>query len=212
MADELSPAPILLVDDRHEDLAALSAVLASPQILIKTATTAASALRSLLEEDFAVILLDVRMPDIDGFDLAAIIKQRVRSRETPILFLTAASMDVSFIYHAYSVGAVDFLPKPIDAEVLRAKVAVFVDLFRKDQRIRQQEAALREAELRERDRQLHELRRLSEQRYQNLAEAIPQIVWTADREGIVNYYNQRWQDFTGLSSSPPQPWTIAVHP
>jgi CheY-like chemotaxis protein len=138
--DVASPimAPLLIVDDRVEDLMALETLLAVPHYQIVKATSGAEALRVLLKMDFAVILLDARMPEMDGFEVASLIKRRERSRHTPLLFLTAAGPDVEFIHRAYSVGAVDYLTKPIDAGLLRAKVAVFADLFRKDAQIRAQ--------------------------------------------------------------------------
>ncbi len=197
-------APVLLVDDRAEDLAVLEAVLDAPDIEPVCAASGMSALRHLLDRDFAVILLDVHMPGMSGFDLAEIIKQRDRCKDTPIVFLTADSDD-SFITRAYAVGAADFLQKPMHREVVRTKVGVFVELFRRAE-------ALRAAERRERDRQLSELVRKSDERYKNLAEAIPQIVWTAARSGEVTYYNRRWHDFTGLPDEPPPPWTAGLHP
>ena len=107
---------------------------------------ASEALRHVLKHDFALILLDVMMPRMDGFETASLIRAREASRDTPIIFLTANASDVSLIYKAYSVGAVDYLIKPIDPDVVRAKVAVFVDLYRKTQQIRRQEQQLREAE------------------------------------------------------------------
>jgi PAS domain S-box-containing protein len=182
---------ILIVDDREENLLALESVLSSTDYRLVRATSGDQALRRILECDFAAILIDVVMPGMDGFELATIIKQRERSRHTPIIFLTAGDADISFIYRAYSIGAVDYMTKPLDADVLRAKVAIFVELFRKDRRIREQSEALRAAE---------------KQRYHNLAEAIPQIVWTAEPDGMVNYFNRRWYEYTGLTAAQAKGW------
>src|ERR1044071_11344 len=124
---------ILLVDDRSENLLALTAILDSPEYRLVTASSGRDALRHILETDFAVIVLDVFMPGMDGFEVASTIKLRPRSRHTPIIFLTAAGEDVQLLGHGYAVGAVDYLTKPVNSEILRAKVAVFVDLFRKSQ-------------------------------------------------------------------------------
>jgi len=188
---------ILIVDDRHQDLLAIENVLASTDYNLVCATSGDEALRRILKQDFAVILLDVVMPGMDGFELATIIKQRERSRDTPMIFLTSGGSDIGIIYRAYSVGAVDYLMKPLDADVLRAKVAIFVDLFRKDRRIRHQAEALRAAERRERVLELSSIRTANEQRYRNLAEAIPQIVWTAAADGAVTYFSHRWCEYTG---------------
>ena len=134
---------VLLVDDRHEDLNALSAVLAEGGYELVSASSGADALLRALERDFAVIVLDVVMPDIDGFEVASLLRKRRRSAHTPIIFLTGAETDAGAIYRAYSVGAVDYLMKPVVPEVLKSKVAVFVELFRKSERLRESEDKLR---------------------------------------------------------------------
>jgi PAS domain S-box-containing protein len=205
---------ILVVDDRHQDLLAIEGILSTRDYTLSTATTGAEALRKVLEREFAVILLDVMMPDMDGFELATIIKQRERSKHTPIIFMTSAGADMSFIYRAYSIGAVDYLAKPIDPDVFKAKVGIFVDLFRKDRRIKLQAEALRAADRRERELELAEVRMANERRYRNLAEAIPQIVWTANPIGVVTYFNQRWFEYTGQAPEEAlaEGWKGAVHP
>jgi PAS domain S-box-containing protein len=205
---------ILLVDDRPENLAAVRAALNVPSYNVVTAQSGAEALRCLLREEFALILLDVLMPEMDGFELAALIKAREPTRTVPIIFLTAVGGDVSFIYRGYSAGAVDYLVKPIDSDVVRAKVAVFVDLYRKNRQIRRQAEMLRDAERRERATQLRELARVNQQRYENLADAIPQIVWTARADGVLDHCNQRWYDFTGLTPerTTQNGWLVLLHP
>ena len=207
-------AKILIVDDRREDRVALAGIFANTDYEAVTATSGRDALWQLLRSDFAVILLDAHMPGMDGFELAAIIKQRERSRYTPILFLTAAGADMGALYRAYSVGAVDFLVKPIDPDVVQAKVAIFVQLFEKDRRIHAQAIALQAAERRQRDIEIAEQRLQSERRYRNLAEAIPEIVWTASPDGTARYFNQRWRDYTGLplATSIDRGLTAALHP
>jgi PAS domain S-box-containing protein len=205
---------ILIVDDRPEHLLVIESILSSNGYNLVRATSGYEALRRILERDFAVILVDVMMPGMDGFELATIIKQRERSRNTPIIFLTASGSDISFIYRGYSVGAVDYLMKPLDADVLRAKVAIFVDLFRKDRRIRQQVDALRAGARRERELELTAIRAANEQRYKNLAEAIPQIVWTAGADGEVTYFSHRWYEYTGqtFGDARGSGWMAAVAP
>jgi PAS domain S-box-containing protein len=143
---QLEPVAILVVDDHRENLLALTGILERPDYRIVTAQSGGEALRLLLREEFACILLDVVMPTMDGFETATFVRQREASKHIPILFLTANGADLELIYRGYSVGAVDYLIKPLDADIVRAKVAVFVDLFRKTQRIRRQEEALRAAE------------------------------------------------------------------
>lgn len=209
-----SEVDILAVDDRKEDLATIEAILGSGEYNLVKVRSGSEALRQLLSRDFALILLDVVMPDLDGFEVARIVKQRPRSRLTPIIFLTGGTNDVNYIYQAYSLGAVDYLVKPFDPDVLRAKVKIFADLFRKDRRITEQAEALRLADLRERERELGEVRRSSERRYRNLAEAIPQIVWTASTDGQVTYFNERWAERTGVATAEAlgASWQSALHP
>src|SRR6185437_3186905 len=129
-------------------------------------------------------------------------------------FLTAASRDVESIYHAYEVGGVDFIMKPIDPDVVKAKVAVFVELYRRGEEIRRQAELLQEVERERREAEIAELRGATERRYKNLADAIPQIVWTADPEGDASHFNQRWTDHTGFSpqQSLGQAWQSVLHP
>lgn len=208
------PVALLIVDDRPQDLLAITAVLEPAGYTLVTAVTGADALRRLLERDFAAILLDVMLPDLQGFEVARIIKQRPRSRHTPIVFLTANGDDVAMIYRGYQVGAVDYLAKPIDPDILRAKIATFAELFRKDRRIKQQAEALRAADRRERELELAALQVASQRRYRNFAEAVPQMVWTADPGGAATYFNHRWYDFTGQSpeGAAGAGWLDAVHP
>jgi PAS domain S-box-containing protein len=121
--------------------------------------------------------------------------------------------EMNYIYRAYSAGAVDYLTKPIDPDVVRAKVAVFVNLFKKDRRILRQAEALREAEKRQREMELAELRRSNEKRYRNLADAVPLIVWTARPDGSVQYANRAWHLFTGIQREQTRGWgwLAAVH-
>lgn len=120
--------PILLVDDRPENLRTLEAVLTPLGFPLHSATSGEEALRLLLERDFALILLDVRMPGLDGLETARLIKGRARTEDVPIVFLTAARDEVGDIIRGYGVGAVDYVLKPFDAELLRSKVAVFAEL------------------------------------------------------------------------------------
>jgi PAS domain S-box-containing protein len=133
---------ILLVDDEPKNLLALSAVLDGPDRRLVSAGSGNEALRHLLQEDFAVILLDVHMPGINGFDTAELIRGREKSKDTPIIFLTAETGGQGYVSRGYSLGAVDYIVKPFDPEALRAKVAVFVELFRKTGEVKRQAAML----------------------------------------------------------------------
>src|SRR2546425_7501527 len=128
---------ILVVDDRPPKLLAMEALLADLGENVVGVTSGADALRQLLEREFAVVLLDVNMPDMDGFETAALIRQRPRSQHVPIIFMTAGS-DEAHALQGYSLGAVDYMLTPVVPEVLRTKVKVFVDLFRMTEELRQQ--------------------------------------------------------------------------
>lgn len=128
-------ASILLVDDMEDNLVALEAVLASLDEPLVRARSGEEALRELLRQPFAVVLLDVRMPGMDGFETAANIKRIERTKDTPIIFLTGGEPDSGYAFRGYAAGAADFLTKPFDPWVLRAKVSVFIDLHRKNQQL-----------------------------------------------------------------------------
>ncbi|MEU8274827.1 two-component system response regulator [Microbispora bryophytorum] len=137
-------ARVLLVDDREENLIALEAILSSLDVLPVRARSGEEALKALLATDFALILLDVRMPGMDGFETAAHIKRRERTRNIPIIFLTVVDSAPDYAFRGYAAGAVDYLTKPFDPWVLRAKVAVFVELYTMNRRLAEQAALLRE--------------------------------------------------------------------
>jgi CheY-like chemotaxis protein len=136
-------ARILLVDDRSENLVALEAILSSLNQVLVPVRSGEEALKALLVDEFAVILLDVVMPGMDGFETAAHIKRRPRTRDVPIIFLTAASAEPDHAFRGYAAGAVDYISKPFDPWVLRAKVSVFVELYMKNKQLREQAELLR---------------------------------------------------------------------
>ena len=148
------PVDILLVDDNPNNLLALEALLSDIGARFVKARSGADALKCLLEQDFALIILDIQMPDMDGFETAAMIRSRDRSRRIPLIFLTAFNRSDTQIHRGYALGAVDFLFKPIVPEILRAKVAVFADLYRKTEEVRRQADLLRVAERQAADRRL----------------------------------------------------------
>lgn len=137
------PAKILMVDDRPENLLALEAILHGLGHELVKATSGEEALKKLLSEDFALILLDVQMPGMDGFETANHVKQRERTRDIPILFLTAIDGDGHQAFRGYAAGAVDYLSKPFDPWVLRAKVNVFLELFERRRELAEQGRELR---------------------------------------------------------------------
>ncbi len=140
MADK---AKILLVDDRAENLVALEAILSSLDHALVSVGSGEEALKALLTDDFAVILLDVVMPGMDGFETAGHIKRRAKTRDIPIIFLTAVGADSDHAFRGYAAGAVDYISKPFDPWVLRAKVSVFVELYAKNRQLQAQAELLR---------------------------------------------------------------------
>jgi PAS domain S-box-containing protein len=136
-------ASILLVDDQQANLVALESILKDLGHDLVRARSGQEALRLLFDRDFAVILLDVRMPDMDGFETAEVIRKRLKSRDTPIIFITAADATSEHIVKGYRVGAVDFISKPLVPEVLTAKVGTFLELYKRTEKLRESEERFR---------------------------------------------------------------------
>ncbi len=203
----LRPANILMVDDRPANVLALEAILRPLGHNLVAACSGEEALKRLLEQDYAVILMDVQMPGLDGYQTVQMIKQRERSRQVPIIFITAIYKDPEHVLKGYAQGAVDYLLKPFDPYVLRSKVSVFVDLFLKEEQLKREEAALRE-----RERALEARRR--EERFRNLTDSMPLCVWAAQADGNIHYGNKAWFEYSGMT--PDQSGSLgalsALHP
>src|SRR5260370_12080536 len=174
---------ILLVDDTPENLVSLEAALNGLGEQLVLANSGKEALRHLLEDDFAAILLDVRMPEMDGFETAELIRSRPRSRQTPILFLTGYRNE-EHLFRGYDLGAVDFLFKPIVPEVLRSKVAVFVELSRSNAKLQEQADALRTQA---------EVLQKAEQKFRSLLEAAPDAMVVCRENGEIVMVNSQTQ-------------------
>lgn len=211
-----SPVDILLVDDRRDGLIAMEAVLGDiPNLNLVLAQSGFEALNQLDKYEFAVILLDVQMPEMDGFETARRIRNNFKAHlTTPIIFVTAINTDDQYIFRGYEVGAVDYIFKPFEPYVLRSKVKIFIDVFLKNQQLRQQAILIRESERREKYFKLTELEVESLRQYRKLADSIPHIVWKARVEGTVDYFNQGWYKYTGLTESESigSAWQGAIHP
>ncbi len=159
---------MLIVDDRQDNLIALEAILQGLPLQAVGVSSGEEALKRLLLDEYALILLDAQMPEMDGFETADHIKQRERTRHVPIIFFTAADRDVHQALRGYTSGAVDFINKPFDPWMLRAKVWTFVDLWRTTRQLREQ-AALTAS----RDATLGALRALLDEAAQELRTALP---------------------------------------
>jgi PAS domain S-box-containing protein len=208
--NSFSRATVLLVDDRPENLLALEAILETLDCDLVRANSGMAALKHLLQNDFALILMDVQMPGLDGFETAALIKERERTRHIPIIFITALSTEDTYVFQGYSAGAVDYLAKPYNPDILRSKVAVFIELWQKTEQIRQQSELLRqsesrEAEARARDREREAEKRhlaalsASEARFRRVVESNIFGVAFWNEDGRIGESNDAFLDMTGYT-------------
>ncbi|WP_448131332.1 hybrid sensor histidine kinase/response regulator [Stutzerimonas chloritidismutans] len=157
MPDRTDEVNLLIVDDLPENLLALDALLQAPGIRVHQAESAEQALELLLRHEFALAILDVQMPGMDGFQLAELMRGTERTKQIPIVFVSAAGRELNYAFKGYESGAVDFMQKPLDAHAVRSKVSVFVDLYRGRKRLARQLEAL-ERSRREQEVLLDELR------------------------------------------------------
>jgi PAS domain S-box-containing protein len=191
---------VLLVDDRQENLLALEAILDPLGLHLIRASSGEEALREVLRRELAVILLDVQMPGMNGFETAKVIKSRERSRHVPIIFLTAISKEEQYVFEGYSVGAVDYLSKPFHPDVLRSKVSVFVELHEKSRQLRDQEQRLRLHERREIELQHRVRLSESEARMAEVVESAIDAIVMFDESQRVTLFNAAAERVFGFSA------------
>ena len=221
--DERGAARVLLVDDDERNLLAVATVLEDLGEVV-LARSGEEALRHLLKGEFAVILLDVFMPGMDGYETAQIIRNREQTKGIPIVFLSAVNKEAEHLLRGYSMGAVDYVFKPVDPVILRSKVSVFVDLFEKTREIErkaQQEQALLDENLRanaERLRAEQELRR-AEQRQSAIIQSLPMLLYLEPYDGaprLPHYISGDFEGMTGFRfeeiSEKANIWTDRLHP
>ena len=199
MAIKNSQVDILIVDDRLDGLIALEAVLDMPNLSLVRAQSGIEALQKIEEYEFGLILLDVQMPGMDGFEAARRIRQGEKYKTTPIIFVTAINKDDKHIYRGYEVGAVDYIFKPFEPQILRSKVNFFVESFLKTRQLQDQNEMIRDSERQTRYLQLAQLEMETLKRYRNLADAVPNMIWKSKVDGTLDYFNRVWTDYTGLS-------------
>jgi PAS domain S-box-containing protein len=220
---------ILIVDDEPANLKVLEVILDDPGYRLVPAVNANEALLALMAEDFALLILDIRMPDMSGFELAQLIKQRKKSASVPIIFLTAFYNEDQDVVAGYGSGAVDYLHKPVNATVLRSKVAVFVELHRKSRELAMANRAmmLEVTERRRAEEQLRELNesldrrvtersealRESEQRFRTMADQTPVMMWVTNPSGVVDFVNKEYCSFFGVSPEEAlhPKWSMPLH-
>jgi PAS domain S-box-containing protein len=200
-------ASVLMVDDHPPNLLALEAVLSPLGHRLVPVTSGRQALTELLAGDFAVILLDVQMAGMDGFETASLIKSHKRTASIPLIFITAFSRDAENIFTGYARGGVDYLLKPVDPDILRSKVSVFIELYLRGQTIRAQQAVIR----------LQELARAHAKhgrRFRNVLESMPLPVWCARVDGSLEFASRAWRDYSGRTPEPGSPVVdpASVHP
>lgn len=224
MLSDPVPAKILVVDDDPRNLTAVSEILQAPGIEIVMADSGETALRHVLQDDFAVILLDVQMPRLDGYEVADLIRNRLRSSRVPILFLTAYNKDDLHVFRGYSTGAVDYVFKPIEPLILKSKVEVFVDLYRKTEEIRRQgeeERRLLMENLRVRSEKLktEQALRRREEHQSIVLQSLPIALYTAsihEDHRCLQFTNEGIERITGFKADvfleDPEFWSSRLNP
>src|SRR5579864_496891 len=195
------PVNILMVDDQPGKLLSYEAILGPLGEKLLKASSGRDALEILLKTDIAVVLMDVSMPDIDGFQLADMIREHPRFQRTAIIFISAVHLTDVDRMKGYERGAVDYISVPVIPELLRAKVTVFAELYRKNHQLENLNREL-EQRVAERTEELRE----SEAQFRTLANSIPQLAWIANPDGSVFWYNQRWYDYTGAGPDDLKDW------
>jgi PAS domain S-box-containing protein len=200
---------ILMVDDQPAKLFSYEVILSDLGENLLKASSGREALEQLLKNEVAVVLMDVSMPDLDGFQLADMIREHPRFQKTAIIFISAVHLTDMDRVKGYQRGAVDYISVPVVPELLRAKVSVFAELHRKTQQLERLNREL-EARVTERTQEL----RASESQFRTLANSIPQLAWIANPDGSVSWYNQRWYDYTGtnVEQGRTQGWYSLVDP
>jgi len=204
---------ILIVDDREANLTALEAVLRDARYNLVKARSGPEALALAPSFSFAVILLDVQMPGMDGFETAARLRGMHEHTDTPIIFVTAISKEDTFVNLGYKAGAVDYIFKPFDDNILRSKVSVFADLYEKSRKIEEQARLIKYTANQERHLRLVQLENEILKRYQSVADSIPHSVWRSKPDGTMDYFNKVWIQYTGLTEyqSMGVGWQSAFH-
>ena len=186
---------ILIVDDKPENIFSLQKILELSHFTVDTALSGEEALRKVLKNEYSLIILDVQMPGMDGFEVAEALSGYSKAKHTPILFLSAVNVDKRFIFKGYESGAVDYLTKPVDADILMLKVKTFNRLYQQTKELIDIHKALQE----EVEFRKHAQEEASEsaQKLRSTIEAIPQLAFTMKADGQIEYTNSQWMKYAG---------------
>ncbi|OAQ40693.1 hybrid sensor histidine kinase/response regulator [Pedobacter psychrophilus] len=185
---------ILVVDDKEENIYSLKKLLESKDFLVDSALSGEEALKKVLNNDYALIILDVQMPIMDGFEVAETLAGFNKTKDIPIIFLSAVNTDKQFIAKGYASGGIDYVTKPVDPDILLLKVNTFLKLYKQNTELKEIQNALR-AEIDIRKRVQIELKEKVEQLHYTL-EALPLVAFTADENGKIDFVNQKWMLFS----------------
>jgi signal transduction histidine kinase/CheY-like chemotaxis protein len=192
---------ILIVDDRPENIFSLKTILELHSFPTDTALSGEEALKKTLKQSYALIILDVQMPGMDGFEVAEALSENSHTKDIPIIFLSAANTEKKFITKGYSSGAIDYIVKPIDTDILLFKVKTFYKLYEQKRELNVVQENLKlEIEFRKKaERQV--LEKLKE--LHSMLESIPQIAFTATADGVIDFVNEHWYQYTSSTKSFP---------
>jgi response regulator RpfG family c-di-GMP phosphodiesterase len=191
---------ILIVDDRPENVFSLKSILDLHSFPVDTAYSGEEALKKTLKNKYALIILDVQMPGMDGFEVAEILSGNKSTQDIPIIFLSAVNTDKKFITKGYTSGAIDYIVKPIDPDILLLKVKTFYRLYEQNRDLIQMQEELRsEIEFRKNaQQQIQE----KAQELNGILTSIPQVAFTATPEGKIEYVNDNWYEYSKNTSFP----------
>ncbi|RYY54097.1 MAG: response regulator [Chitinophagaceae bacterium] len=193
---------ILIVDDKQENLLSLQSLLTLHSYAVDTATGGEEALKKVLKNNYALVILDVQMPGMDGFEVAETISGHSKMRDVPIIFLSAVNLDKKFITRGYNSGAIDYITKPVDPDVFLLKVNTLYKLYDQKRQLNQMQTSLRsEIEFR-RHAQQESYEKAMELRF--VLESIPQIAFTTRPNGTVEYHNSQWMDYSSYTERFPE--------
>ncbi|WP_313263456.1 ATP-binding protein [Sphingobacterium sp.] len=193
---------ILIVDDNPDNIYSLQKLLESKNFKVDTAQSGEEALKKILKYNYALIILDVQMPDMDGFEVAENIAGFSKTKETPIIFLSAVNTDKRFITKGYDSGGLDYVTKPVDPDILMLKVKTFYRLYEQTQALKEVQQTL-ELEVERRKQAQKELRSKVDYLH-TLLESLPQIAFTCDNRGNIDFVNGRWFQFSDDATIFPQ--------